>query len=90
MTTWPWDVETIPILDDASISVARERVRQFVGEVGLSRDVIESIATAATELVRNQLLHASGGRFAVRSIERGGLRGLELVAADRGSGLANP
>ena len=90
MTAWLRDVETIPILDDASISVAREHVRQLAGEVGFSKDVTESVATAATELVRNQLVHARGGGFAVRSIERGGVRGLELVAADRGSGLADP
>jgi anti-sigma regulatory factor (Ser/Thr protein kinase) len=90
MTAWLRDVETIAILDDASISVAREHVRQLAGEVGFSREVTESVATAATELVRNQLVHARRGGFAVRSIERGGVRGLELVAADRGSGLADP
>lgn len=90
MTAWLRDVETIAILDDASISLAREHVRQLGGDVGFSRDATESVAIAATELVRNQLVHARGGRFAVRSIERGGVHGLELVASDRGPGLADP
>ncbi len=80
----------IPILDDASITVVREQVRGLGGELGLSRETTERVATAATELVRNQLVHARGGRFVVRAIERRGVRGLELVAADRGPGLADP
>ncbi|HEX7702527.1 MAG TPA: ATP-binding protein, partial [Kofleriaceae bacterium] len=90
VTAWLRGVDTIPILDDASISVAREHVRRLGGEVGLVQEVTETVAIAATELVRNQLVHARGGRFAVRAIERGGVRGLELVAADRGPGLADP
>lgn len=90
LTAWIGDAETIPILDDASISVAREYVRKLGGEYGLPREVIESIAVAASELARNHLLHARGGRFAARPIERCGVRGLELIAADRGPGLSDP
>jgi len=90
LTAWLGDVETISILDDASVSVARAHVRELGGEIGLAHEATETIAIAATELVRNQLIHSRGGRFMVRSIERHGVRGLELVAADRGPGLADP
>ncbi len=90
LTAWLGDAEPIPILDDASVSVARERVRRLGGELGLAEEVIESVATAASELARNQLVHGRGGRFAVNPIERRGVRGLELVAADRGPGLVDP
>lgn len=90
MTSWLRDVDTIPIRDEASIAVAREHVREVSREVGFSRDVTEHVVIATTELARNQLVHACRGGFAVRSIERGGVRGLELVAADRGSGLVDP
>lgn len=39
---------------------------------------------------RTALVHARDGRFAVSRIERGGVPGLELIAADRGPGLSNP
>ena len=90
LTAWLGAVETIPILDDASVSAARERVRRLGGELGFAQEATERVATAASELARNQLVHGRGGRFAVRPIERRGVRGLELVAADRGSGLAEP
>jgi anti-sigma regulatory factor (Ser/Thr protein kinase) len=84
------DAEAIPVLDDASLTLVRQRVRAVGAEVGLETDVFETMATTATELARNQLLHARGGRFAAREISRGGVRGVELVAADRGGGLAKP
>ena len=90
LTTWLGDVETTPVVDDASITVVREHVRALGAELGFAQNDTEFVATAATELARNQLVHARGGRFVVRSIERCGVRGLELVAADRGSGLADP
>ena len=90
LTAWLGDAETIPILDDASVSVAREHVRKLAGEVALAQVATETIAIAATELVRNQLVHARGGRFVVRRIERRSVRGLELIAADRGPGLVDP
>ena len=90
LTAWLGDAEAISILDDASITEVREQVRELGAELELALDVTELVATAATELARNQLVHARGGRFVVRSIERCGVHGLELVAADRGPGLADP
>jgi anti-sigma regulatory factor (Ser/Thr protein kinase) len=90
LSAWLGEAETLPVLDDASISVAREHVRVLGAELGFAGDAIAVVAAAATELTRNQLVHARGGRFAVRPIERCGVHGLELVAADRGPGLADP
>jgi len=80
----------IPILDDASVALAREAVRTAGAEAGFGRTAIESAAVVASELARNQLAHARGGRVAIRRIERDGVAGLEIVAADRGSGIEDP
>lgn len=72
------------------MTVVRASVRAVGGEVGLAQEATEVVAAAATELVRNQLVHARDGRFGVRAIERRGVPGLELIAADRGPGLAEP
>ena len=90
LTAWLGDAETTPVVDDASITVVREHVRALGAELGFAQNDTEFVATAATELARNQLVHARGGRFVVRSTERCGVRGIELVAADRGRGLADP
>ncbi len=85
---WLGGLAAIPILDDASIALARERVRE-VG-AALPAAAVEPMVLVASELARNQLRHASGGRLAVRAVERDGVGGLEVVAADRGDGIANP
>jgi anti-sigma regulatory factor (Ser/Thr protein kinase) len=90
VSAWLRDAEAIPVLDDASLTLVRERVRELGREMGLPVKEVETSATAATELARNQLLHAKAGRFAAREIVRAGVRGIELVAADRGDGLSEP
>src|SRR5690348_18021281 len=42
---------------------------------------------SASELGQNQIRHARFGSLGVRDIERGGIRGIEIVAADRGEGI---
>ncbi len=87
---WIGDGPSLPILDDASVSLARTWVRDLGAQHGLPRPIIESLATVISELSHNQLAHARGGHVAVRSIARDGVPGLEIVAADRGDGIADP
>lgn len=76
------------VTDDAAVSAAREHVRA-VG-AGLANELCETMALIASELLTNQLRHASGGRFAAHRFERNGVAGIEVVAADRGPGLVDP
>jgi anti-sigma regulatory factor (Ser/Thr protein kinase) len=87
---WLAGAEALAVRDDASVSQVREWVRQLGEQQRLSRETIESAANAASELAFNQLRHASGGQVAVRAIERAGVAGLEVVAADAGPGIADP
>ncbi|MBI2388244.1 MAG: ATP-binding protein [Deltaproteobacteria bacterium] len=77
-------------IDDASAALAREEVRVTGAQLGLPAEAIAELAIAVSELVSNQIRHARFGRIAVRGIERDGVRGLEIVAADRGPGIADP
>jgi anti-sigma regulatory factor (Ser/Thr protein kinase) len=76
-----------PIYDEASVSSARERVREAGHAIGASKNLIETVALIASELTHNQLAHARQGYLGVRTIERSGAQGLEVVAADLGPGL---
>jgi anti-sigma regulatory factor (Ser/Thr protein kinase) len=87
---WLAGAESTPMLDEASVVLLRQRVREEGTPLGLSDVGLGSIVNVASELAHNQLMHARGGRIAIRSIERQGVRGIELVAADRGSGIASP
>ncbi len=87
---WLPDEESIAVLDEASVSVVRQRVRREGAALGLSQPALGSIVNVASELGHNQLAHARGGRIAIRRIERSATPGIEIVAADRGDGVAAP
>lgn len=89
------DPDAISIRDEASLTSARERVRKVSGETHVDAAVGARAALVATELARNQLRHATRGLLAVRPLERPRLaeagvhRGLEIIAADCGNGIAD-
>src|SRR5579862_7921749 len=84
------DTQPIPIYDEASVSTARERVRDAGQQLNLDKKVVESVALIASELTHNQLAHARHGYFAVNPIERNGIKGLQVLAADLGPAIKSP
>jgi anti-sigma regulatory factor (Ser/Thr protein kinase) len=82
--------QPLPIYDEASVSSARLCVRETGERLNLDKELVENVALMASELTHNHLVHAKQGYFAVKSIERQGVRGLEIIAADMGRGLAKP
>jgi anti-sigma regulatory factor (Ser/Thr protein kinase) len=87
---WMPDLDPIEVVDDASVSLARQRAREVATAQGLNATDVERLATIASELGTNQVRHAVRGLMAVRAITRGGCRGVEVAAADRGAGIADP
>jgi anti-sigma regulatory factor (Ser/Thr protein kinase) len=87
---WLGTTDTIPILDEASVSAARQQVRAVAAEQKLSTIDAERLATVASELGHNQLKHARRGQIAVLPVTRGEHRGVEIVAADEGGGIQDP
>lgn len=84
------DTKPIPIYDEASVSSARQRVREAGLACNASTALVESVALIASELTHNQLAYARQGYFAVKVIERQGVKGLEVIAADLGPGVGKP
>src|SRR5262245_8732305 len=84
------DIQAIAIYDEASVSSARQLVREAGQQLNLSTHLVENVALIASELTHNQLSHAKQGYFAVRPVERHGVQGLEVVAADLGPGIERP
>jgi anti-sigma regulatory factor (Ser/Thr protein kinase) len=87
---WIGALDAMVMVDEASVSLVREAVRERGAEAGLPGPAIESLAAAASELAHNQLRHARRGRVAVHRVERGGVPGVEVMAADAGPGIADP
>ena len=80
----------IPIYDEASVSSARQRVREAGQRSNLGKELVENVALIASELTHNQLSHAKQGYFAVQPVEFQGVKGLEVTAADIGPGIEKP
>ena len=85
---WLADLDTIPIHDEASISLVRDWVRKEGAAAGLSEVETGALVNVASELAHNQLAHATGGCVAVRQLE--GRKGVEVIAGDAGQGIADP
>jgi anti-sigma regulatory factor (Ser/Thr protein kinase) len=80
----------VTVLDRASVSVVRERVREVARHAGLGTVDTEELALVASELAQNQLDHADAGTVAVDAIVRAGVPGVEIRAQDRGPGIPTP
>jgi anti-sigma regulatory factor (Ser/Thr protein kinase) len=80
----------IAIYDEASVSFARQRVREAGQHAALNAELIETVALIASELTHNHLSHAKQGYFDVQVVERHGVKGLEVIAADLGPGIERP
>lgn len=76
--------------DEASISLARQHVRELGRSLGLSTELIEQAAVIASELGYNHLHHARLGELEIRAVHRPTGRGLEIAACDGGPGLRDP
>jgi anti-sigma regulatory factor (Ser/Thr protein kinase) len=87
---WLGEGPRLQLIDQASVAVVREWVRREGRAIGLSESVTGALVTVASELGHNQLAHAQDGEIMVRPVVRDGVAGLEVVAADRGHGIASP
>jgi len=65
----------------------RQAVRQRAIEVGFNLIDQTKIVTAASELARNAVQYAGGGRVTIDTVEEGGRRGVRLTFEDRGPGI---
>jgi len=81
--------ETLPIREKADIVRIRQQVRAWTGELGFGLVEQTKMITAASELARNTLDHGAGGHVEIRDLSDGERRGLRLVFADEGPGIAD-
>jgi serine/threonine-protein kinase RsbT len=80
--------EVVPIRSDADVVYARQMVRRWAQEVGLSLVDTTKLVTAASELARNTQEHGGGGTMRLESVDGpGARRGLRLSFEDQGPGI---
>ena len=86
----PEDVdEDLHIRSDADIVTARRRGRLLAERSGFSTTDQVLFTTAISELARNILLYARGGRIVLRQVVNHEVRGVTVIASDEGPGIAD-
>jgi serine/threonine-protein kinase RsbT len=81
-------VVELDITNNDAVVIVRQKVRSSAIELGLSLVDQTKVVTAASELARNTLVHAGGGRARIEILQQpSGRRGLRLVFSDEGPGI---
>ena len=76
--------------DEASVVQAVRKAQQFLQSNGAPKTKGFLVSTAISELARNSIVHAGGGRLSLRWVEDGhDRRGIEVVVKDNGPGIDN-
>jgi anti-sigma regulatory factor (Ser/Thr protein kinase) len=83
--------ETISVCvqETTHVSAARRVAAELAHRLDFDETVTGRVALAATETATNLVKHAGRGEILISGIEVGGRRFVELVALDRGPGMAN-
>src|SRR5450631_2167100 len=79
----------VPIDGELDILTARQNARELAAALGFDAVRQTLIATAISELARNILKYAGHGEILLRLAARSGTRGITVVAADEGPGIAD-
>jgi serine/threonine-protein kinase RsbT len=82
-------IETVEVRSEDDIVNARVRAKAMGEALGFNYMDQTRIATAVSELVRNALQNAGGGKALIKSVEVQGKRGIEIVVEDHGPGIEN-
>lgn len=78
-----------PITEVSQTAGARRAIKELARKQGFNETDTGKVALVVTEAATNLLKHAQQGQLIVRTIERAGIAGLELLALDSGPGIAN-
>jgi serine/threonine-protein kinase RsbT len=79
----------LPITTDQDVVRVRQLVRTEAVAVKLSLVDQTKLVTAASELARNTLVYGGGGTVEVSRVDNGRRRGIRIVFADQGPGIAD-
>jgi anti-sigma regulatory factor (Ser/Thr protein kinase) len=79
----------IPVADQSYVAAARREVEATARQIGLQPEEIARAALVATELATNLARHGRGGHLLLRRLPSDPVTGVELVAVDRGPGIAD-
>ena len=81
--------EIMIIIREVDVIPFRNRLKEYAIKIGMSLVNQTKIITAASELARNMLKYANGGRATIEVVSRGRENGIRLTFLDEGPGIAD-
>jgi anti-sigma regulatory factor (Ser/Thr protein kinase) len=81
--------KTFEINEPSHVAQVRRFTTELAEDAGFNESQAGGVALVTIELATNLLKHASRGEIVVRPIVDRGIGGVELLALDKGSGIAN-
>jgi anti-sigma regulatory factor (Ser/Thr protein kinase) len=79
----------VPLEDASQVSQARREATRLMSDLDFDEHVAANVALAVTEAATNVLKHATRGHLLMRALGRRAPRGIEILAIDKGRGIAN-
>jgi negative regulator of sigma-B (phosphoserine phosphatase) len=77
------------VREESDVAMARKEIRTLAARHALGDPATEALATAASEIARNMLVHAGHGELTLRGVSEGERQGVMVIARDRGVGIAD-
>jgi serine/threonine-protein kinase RsbT len=81
--------DEMEVVREQDVVPFRNRVREYAVRIKMGLVNQTKLITAASELVRNMLNYARGGRIRIEIVSRGRDNGIRLTFVDNGPGIAN-
>ncbi|WP_199688351.1 anti-sigma regulatory factor [Pontibacter oryzae] len=81
--------DTMQIVREQDVVPFRNRVKEFATKIGMSLVNQTKLITAASELVRNMLKYANGGKILLEIISKNAQTGVRLTFIDEGPGITD-
>jgi len=75
------------IIREVDVIPFRNRLKEYAIKVGMSLVNQTKIITAASELARNMLKYANGGKATIEVLSKGRENGIRLIFHDEGPGI---
>jgi anti-sigma regulatory factor (Ser/Thr protein kinase) len=83
------DTIVLPVTESSQVGEAHRLATRLAQGLGFNETEAGKVAIVVSEAARNLATHATGGELLLRALERDGVAGLEVLALDRGPGMAN-
>jgi anti-sigma regulatory factor (Ser/Thr protein kinase) len=79
----------VPVSEISAVGQARRKAQEIASRLGFDEGDAGKLSIVVTEAATNLAKHAGGGEILLGALEANGIGGVQVLALDRGPGIAN-